>query len=409
MLFDEQVSSDHARKILKALNTLDDKSQGDRLVSKSKAINIEVNKKTSLEINNDGSQKSQRLIQMSEKQSKDAKFILKSHGYDPSEWELVSAKNSIWNSYNKQDGVIELYSSNITVKPVSEFVWDEDKARQVFEGLQTMESHYKPTILPQYNSNKNVLVIPIADFHYGMLADKYSTGNEYNLEIAEQNFYYTLSDILNRVKHKDLQKVLFILGNDFINFDNLNGTTTRGTPQDNSGLWFTVVERATQLIVRGIDMLYSELKIPIDIQYVPSNHDLHTMFGIIQTVQAHYRNDKNISIVDDSPMARKYYKIGTTLLALSHDVKIKDALKIVTTEAKDDWSHCDRIVCMLAHKHQAMVYDKQGYLEIMRLPTISGWSRWTNTMGYVQTEKKNKSFIINEKLGITDEINTIVP
>jgi RNase P protein component len=32
-------------------------------------------------------------------------------------WELISARNNIWNVYSKQDGVQTLYSSKIVVKP----------------------------------------------------------------------------------------------------------------------------------------------------------------------------------------------------------------------------------------------------------------------------------------------------
>jgi hypothetical protein len=55
-----------------------------------------------------------------------------------------------------------------------------------------------------------------------------------------------------------------------------------------------------------------------------------------------------------------------------------------------------------------MIYEKQGMLEIYRLPTVSGWSRWSNSMGYVQSDKRNKSFIIDSNMGIVDEMNTIL-
>ena len=90
-------------------------------------------------------------------------------------------------------------------------------------------------------------------------------------------YYYTLTDIKNRVKDRKFEKVLFITGNDFTNFDNINGTTTAGTPQENASSWFDVVVKATQLIINGIDM-FLEIA-PVDVQYVISNHDLHTMFG----------------------------------------------------------------------------------------------------------------------------------
>ena len=423
LLYNNQVSHDHARKCLTNLQmTIDEynKSKIDKqicdnintplsssLIDENKNIESELTKnyKSTIELNKDNTQTSEKLIQMSDNDAKDVEFLLKAHGYDSKVFQLVSARNNIWNSYSKKDGIMTLYSSKITVKLITEYKWNIEDINNLFANIKTEYKNKINIISKQYEQNGDTLVVPIADFHYALLSDTYSTGNEYNLEIAEQIYYYTLNYIINRVKHRKFEKVLFVIGNDFVNFDNLSGTTTRLTPQDNSASWFTTVVKATQLIINGIDML-SEIA-PVDVQYVPSNHDLHTMFGIMQTINAWYKNDDNIKI-DSSPLPRKYCRIGKTLLCLSHDMKIKDALKIITTEAKDMWSQSEHIICMLAHLHSSMIYEKQGYLEIMRLPTISSWSRWSNDSGYIQSEKKNQSFIINDDLGITDVINTIV-
>lgn len=371
----------------------------------SKIDDKEVKYKETIEINADGSQSSDKLIKMSQEQSKDVNFLLKSHGYSIKSWDLMSARNNIWNSYSKKDGVMTLYSSKIAVRPKAEFMWTEEDAKKVFVSLKTCYKDKVDVIPQQYEKNKDILVIPMADFHLGLRSDKLSTGNDYNLDIAEKLYYYTLNDIIKRVENKKFEKVLFIIGNDFVNADNLNGTTAKGTQQDNDGGWFSIVKKATQLCINGIDMLTKIA--PVDVIYVPSNHDLHTMFGIMQTLNAWYRNDGNVK-TDDSPMSRKYYKFGETLIALSHDIKVKEVLKIITSEAKDNWSNAKHIICLLAHLHTEMAYERQGYLEILRLPTISGWSRWTNSMGYIQSEKKNQSFIINKELGITDVIYTII-
>ena len=418
LLFNKQASSDHARKAITVVQMIIDEYKKDIIDKQinnfsdnnsSTPSNLELeltkNYKETVEINKDGTQSSDKLIIMNQEEAKDVNFLLEKHGFSKLTWELVSCRNNIWNVANKQDGILTLYSSKIVVKPVTEYKWNIEDINKLFVNIKTEYKNKCNIISKQYEQNGDTLVVPIADFHYALLSDTYSTGNEYNLEIAEQIYYYTLNDIINRVKHRKFEKVLFVIGNDFANFDNLNGTTTRLTPQDNSALWFTTVVKATQLIINGIDML-SEIA-PVDVQYVPSNHDLHTMFGIMQTINAWYKNDDNIKI-DSSPLPRKYCRIGKTLLCLSHDMKIKDALKIITTEAKDMWSQSEHIICMLAHLHQSMIYEKQGYLEIMRLPTVSGTSRWSNDSGYIQSEKKNQSFIINDDLGITDVINTIV-
>lgn len=371
----------------------------------SNDIKPENNYKSTTEINKDGTQTSDKLIRMSEQDSKDINFLLKAHGFDNQTWELISARNNIWNAFSKQTGVLTLYSSKIVVKPRTEYLWNEEDIQKLFDNLKTDYKNKLNIQSTQFKQYGDLLIVPIADLHYNLLSEKYSTGNDYNLEIAENVFYYTLKDVMNRVSNRTFEKVLFVVGNDFINADNLSGTTQKGTPQDNSSLWFNVVNKATQLIINGTDMLTSIA--PVDIVYVPSNHDLHTMFGIMQTVKAWYRNDDSVG-VDDSPLPRKYYRFGSTLLALSHDMKIKDALQIITSEAKNLWSNSEHVICMLAHLHQAMAYEKQGYLEIMRLPTLSGWSRWSNQMGYIQSEKKNQSFIINRDNGISDVLNTII-
>ena len=413
LLYDEQVSSDHARKCLTSLEKTiarckefpDIKVNDGQAEPDDSELCVMPNYKNTIELNKDGSQTSDKLLQMSEEECKDVRFLLEAHGYDVQAWELVSARNNIWNVYSKQDGVQTLYSSKIVVKPVSEYVWNAEDIKKLFNNLHTFTDRRIDIKPLQYEKNGKALVIPIADLHYSLVADKFSTGNDYNVEIAEQSFYAVLQDVIDRITGKRFEKVLFVIGNDFINADNLNNTTTKGTPQDVGNIWFKIVQDATQMIIKGIDMLTGIA--PIDVVYVPSNHDLHTMFGIMQTIKAWYRNAQNVT-VDDSPLPRKYYKFGKNLLSFSHDLKIKDALKIITTEARDDWSDCSHVICMLAHLHQAMVYEKQGYLEIWRLPTVSGYSRWSNNNGYIQSEKKNQSFIIDTENGISDLINTIL-
>jgi len=406
LLYGKQASPDHCRKALTTLQmTIEEQNKSNINSSSNSEPEQIINSKTSIDLNKDGSQTSSKLIEMSENEAKDVNFLLKCHGYDSNNWDLISARNNIWNSYSKQDGIMTLYSSKITVKPRTKYLWNEEDVQKLFDNLHTdfkNKIHISPT---QYEKNGNLLIVPIADLHYGLLSDKFSTGNDYNLEIAEQVYYYAINDVLNRYSNRKFEKVLFIVGNDFINADNLSGTTQKGTPQDNSSLWFNTVDKATQLVVNGTDMLTKIA--PVDIVYVPSNHDLHTMFGIMQTIKAWYRNDDNVN-VDDSPLPRKYYKFGKTLLPLSHDIKIKEALKIITSEGKDDWSNSEHIICLIAHLHQAMVYEKQGYLEIWRLPCISGWSRWSNNQGYIQSEKKNQCFVVNGELGIMDILNTVI-
>jgi len=126
----------------------------------------------------------------------------------------------------------------LAVKPKVAYSWNEEDAKKVFASLKT-DTENKVDIKPlQYKQNGKLLALPIADFHLNLLSDKLSTGNDYNMEIAEELFFHVINDVIDRVGNKSYEKVLFVVGNDFVNADNLSGTTTHGTPQDNSGSWF---------------------------------------------------------------------------------------------------------------------------------------------------------------------------
>ena len=73
--------------------------------------------KSEQSINKDGTYTSNKLISITQDELKNPVSLLEAHGFDIKDWELVSARNNIWNVYSKQDGIQELYSSKIVVKP----------------------------------------------------------------------------------------------------------------------------------------------------------------------------------------------------------------------------------------------------------------------------------------------------
>ena len=282
--------------------------------------------------------------------------------------------------------------------------WTEKNLDKLFENLTQKDlTHFSYT--PNYVKNGKMLFLPIADLHLGLLSTDKTSGNEYNIQIAKDRCEQVISQILARINNEKFEKINLILGNDFLNSDNIAGTTVKGTPQDGDLFWYEMTDSAVDIIIKTINSLISHA--PIDVYSVYSNHDEQSMYGIMRMVQFYYKDDKNVKI-NATAMPRTYLQYGKSLIGLSHDIPLKRSLEIITTEAKDKWSNSTHMYWILAHLHQAMVYDKQGFLEIYRLPTISGWSRWTNKQGYVQTEKKTQCFIFDKEYGITDIMNIVV-
>lgn len=357
-------------------------------------------KQVEVEIQSNGTQTSTIRVKLTDEQKKDSDFLLKVHGYDPNYWEIVNAKQTIWNQNSNKKGMIDLYSSKITVRPRKGFNWNEENIRKIFDSLGE-DKVFEPELYECTQESKNLLFIPLADIHFGLMATLELSGEDYNTRIARKRVRYVVDKILEKIEGKQIDRIIFLIGNDGINADNLNGTTTNGTPQDNQLNWFETIRQFTDLMVETIDKLIKVA--PVLAFFVPSNHDLHSMFGICETLKAYYRNCPSVTICNEATQ-RKYFRFGKNMIGFSHDEKEKNVAKIMAAEQPKIWGETRFKYFMISHLHHEIVKDDYG-VDIRRLPTISGRSYWTNKCGFVGTKKQGQAFIFNENEGLTDLIN----
>ena len=357
--------------------------------------------KSEQSINKDGTYTSDKLISIKEDELKNPISLLKAHGFDIREWELVSAKNNIWNVYSKQDGIQELYSSKIVVKPKEQTI-DYDRINEWFDKLD--RKYFLPVIKTsnEYLKGNKCLLIDIADLHLNLQATMFSTGNEYNCEIAEKLFFYVISDILSRVEKYQFNKIIFCIGGDMLNGDNLSGSTTKGTPQDSDLLYFDAIEKLYEMTIKAIDIL--KQKAPVDVIYISANHDELSGYKLAKFIDAWFRNDENVT-VDYSPLPRKYVKFGRTLFAFAHDGNIKTLPRLIADEARKYWSDIDTTEVFLQHLHTEQVLTEEYNMRIQRLPTISAKSDWSVNKGF-GSKRQCKTFIFDIEDGLTDVLYT---
>lgn len=311
-------------------------------------------------------------------------------------FELISAKNSKWNSGEKT-----LYSSKITVKPKSLEIRLED-IEIMFNNLS--RNYEKPIIeySNDYLSGDKLLLIDISDLHLNLLATMYTTGNEYNCEIAEKLFFYVIYDVLSRTSNYKFNKVIFTIGGDILNSDNLLGTTTKGTPQNNDTHLFDAYNRLQDMTIKAIDVLKDIA--PVDVVHITSNHDFVSSWKLAKTIHAWFRNEEKVH-VDTSPLPRKYVVFGKTLFVFAHDANVKELPSIVSDEAREYWSNIDFTEVLLQHLHSEQVLFEKHNMRIQRLPTISAGSCWSVENGY-GSKRQCKSFIYDKEDGLTDVIYT---
>lgn len=357
--------------------------------------------KEQTDVNKDGSFTSDRLIEINEENLKNPEFLLNAHGYDPLEWELVSARNSIWNQGGKS-GVKNLYASKINVKPRTDILITLNKIEEFFNRLD--RNYSKPEILKNnsYLDGDKLLLIDIADLHMNLQATLFSTNNEYNCEIAEKLFFYVIEDILSRTEKYNFKEIIFCIGGDMLNGDNLLGATTKGTPQNSDTHYYDAYEKLCSMVIKAIDVLKEKCK--VSVIYVMGNHDELTGFKLAKYVDAWFRDDNNVE-VDYQPLPRKYKVFGKTLFCFAHDGDIKKLPMLIADEAREFWSKVDTTEVFLQHLHTEQVLLEDNNIRIQRLPTISAKSKWSNDKGY-SSKRQCKSFIFDLNDGLTDVLYT---
>jgi hypothetical protein len=256
-------------------------------------------------INKDGTYTSDKLIAIKEDDLKNPISLLKAHGFDMKDWELVSARNNIWNVYSKQDGIQELYSSKIVVKPRSNISLEE-----IHDFYECLIKEYTSPIIKKHEKRDGFLAeIPIMDLHLGKFSTSDIVADEYNTNIARNCFNKVIDECIYRLRNVSVEKIIFPVGQDFFHYDTVGTTTTGGTPQDSDRKHQTLFKDGVTLLIDGISKLSSELKAPIEVFCVPGNHDFMTSYHAVMPLWCYFHNNENVT-VDLSTFPRKYVEFN---------------------------------------------------------------------------------------------------
>lgn len=357
-----------------------------------------------VEINKDGTYTSDRLIGIeNEDKLKDEDFLLEMHGYDKNKWEIVSARNSIWNAQLKGGKVTKLYSSKINVKPKKHNV----SLKEIEKHLEYLGETYNKVVKDCKPLVKEglMLEVPICDLHLGKLSFDMETGEDVNAQILEERFLHVINDFANRVKNEKIEQIIFQVGQDFFNSDTVDNTTVKGTKQDNDLRWNLLFLKGVELLVKGIDIL-SEVA-PVNVFYVAGNHDKMSSYHAVVALHGWYKNDKRVN-VDLDPKTRKYIEFGKCLIGFSHGETEKSRIEdIMQVEAKEAWGRTIHHEWHLGHLHSEIVKCKNG-LMLRRIPTVTGTDAWHYESGYIGNVKKAQAFVWHKEYGLVDNMYSVI-
>lgn len=216
-----------------------------------------------------------------------------------------------------------------------------------------------PTIKRVKTKDGNLLIIDIADLHINKYATSELTGAEYNSKIAVDRCIKGTTELLQKSIGFTIDKILFVIGNDVLNTDNLSKSTTKFTPQDTDVSWHEAFKIAYECYVKSIELCLSIAD--VDVIHCPSNHDFMSGTFLAETLKAHFRQSKNITF-NTSSSYRKYYQYHNNLIELEHGDKGKVANLplVVAQEQPKLWAECKFRYGYLHHVHHSDIRQFQS-------------------------------------------------
>lgn len=257
--------------------------------------------------------------------------IIKLLNIDTKEWKL----SSYWNKQVQEGWRISALVTKIK---------DNDEGK-LFEDLLSKWQPKKHYINSKPKVNKNLPdvcgVISMQDIHFG------KEGNSF----IDLDFELAVEDLMERGSLSHNIKVLyFVIGGDLINMDTFAGTTTSGTPLDNS-------MKATDAYLQAFDSMHWAVEYmagyceKLVIVYLPGNHDRLSSFHLAHALSKSIQGPNIQWDVDYAE--RKVHVWGDNFNAFEHgDVKSKSTPLVYATEFPMQWGSTKFRTLFTGHYHQ---------------------------------------------------------
>jgi len=183
-------------------------------------------------------------------------------------------------------------------------------------------------------------ILSLQDIHFGKM------GND-TIDIDYEN---TIKYLMGKSTDYFIDNLFFVVGGDLINMDTFHGTTTKGTPVDNS-------DTATKTFMKAFDSLHWAINYvkqfcnTLTIVYIPGNHDRLTSFHLAFALSKSIECDQ--IVWDVAYKERKVHVWGDNFNAFEHgDAPSKNTPLIYATEFSNLWGKSKFRTLFTGHFHQ---------------------------------------------------------
>ena len=269
--------------------------------------------------------------------------------------------------------------------PLVPLTVEEEDLREELEQFKKELIDYAPqyrTVYYKPEDRTNLFVFSLFDHHLGQLADARETGSgDYNNDTALSLARDASKYMMHWMKEHSAAEILIWLGHDFFNVDNKFNTTTKGTAQDNDGLYKSNYLNGRDFWIKTIEDM-SHIA-PVVVRRVPGNHDETVTFHLCDALECQFHNNENVEI-DNGLRFAKFHRWGDTLLGgvhkLGRRVTVGDFFR---SERREDTGQCRWLELHEGHFHDKSM-AMSGHMGNRRrvLPSLVDLDAWHSEAPY---------------------------
>ncbi len=283
--------------------------------------------------------------------------------------------------------------------------------KMLLDRLSERAAERPKTVAPlKHPTDEFVFEIALFDAHFGKLAWNAETKQgDYDIQTAEEYYVNACQRLLEHASSFKIEKILFPFGNDFFHVNNPEGLTPTGRHQLDMDTRLPKIWTAGKMaMIKALDFCLQVA--PVELVWVPGNHDPETSFFLTEVLAAYYRGNRHVS-VDNSPAWRKARLYGNFLVAFTHAAteKIQKLPNMMLVEFPEMMVKARFKEWHIGHIHKKDEYKFQPTMTeagviVRRIPALSKIDAWHYRYGFVDAVPAGEAFLIDKQYGVVNHI-----
>jgi hypothetical protein len=196
----------------------------------------------------------------------------------------------------------------------------------------------------------------ITDYHLGMLSWSEETGEDWDIQIAEDLIYKWFAQAIHQ--SPDANTAIFAQLSDFLHFDGMDAVTPASKHLLDVDTRFAKLVRVAIRIIRQIINMLLAKHQNVHILMLDANHDPVSQIWLREWLAVTYENEPRIT-VDTSPNPYNAYEFGATALFFHHGHKkrISDVSSVFASQFREMFGRTKYAYAHTGHLHHLDVKE----------------------------------------------------